>query len=118
MKKTIYLLLLIAFFALCFFIAYHGDRVEGVILGTTLAAIVLLLISFRSTAFSKFDFDSMPKGSKTLYLISFTLLLLGLFLITAPDMLWLKIAGAVVAFASAYVVLHISSRNVKTKHLD
>ena len=115
MKKTIYLLLLIAFFALCFFIAYHGDRVEGVILGTTLAAIVLLLISFRSTAFSKFDFDSMPKPTKTLYLISFVLLFAGLSLITAPDMLWLKIAGAVVAFASAFVVLYISSRHAKTK---
>ena len=115
MKKTIYLLLLIAFFALCFFIAYHGDRVEGVILGTTLAAIVLLLISFRSTAFCKLDFDSMTKPTKTIYLISYPLLFAGLSLITASDMLWLKIVGAVVAFASAFVVLYISSRHAKDK---
>ena len=115
MKKTIYLLLLIAFFALCFFIAYHGDRVEGVILGTTFAAFVLLIISFRSTAFSKLDFDSMTKPTKTIYLISYPLLFAGLSLITASDMLWLKIVGAVVAFASAFVVLYISSRHAKDK---
>lgn len=115
MKKTIYLLLLIAIYALCILIAYHGDRVESVILGITLAAFVLLLISFRSTAFSKFDFDSMTKPTKTIYLISYPLLFAGLSLITASDMLWLKIVGAVVAFASAFVVLYISSRHTKDK---
>lgn len=115
MKKTIYLLPLIAIYALVFYLVYRIQRADGVILGTTLAAIVLLLISFRSTAFSKFDFDSMPKPTKTLYFISFVLLFAGLSLITAPDMLWLKIVGAVVAFASAFVVLYISSCHTKTK---
>ena len=115
MKKTIYLLLLIAIYALVFYHVYRIQRADGVILGTTLAAIVLLLISFRSTAFSKFDFDSMTKPTKTLYFISFVLLFAGLSLITAPDMLWLKIVGAVVAFASAFVVLYISSRHAEDK---
>ena len=115
MKKTIYLLLLIAIYALCILIAYRSDRVEGEILGITLAAFVLLLISFRSTAFSKFDFDSMTKPTKTIYLISYPLLFAGLSLIRASDMLWLKIVGAVVAFASAFVVLYISSRHAKDK---
>lgn len=115
MKKTIYLLLLIAIFALVFYLVYRIQRADGVILGTTLAAFVLLIISFRSTAFCKLDFDSMTKPTKTIYLISYPLLFAGLSLITASDMLWLKIAGAVVAFASAFVVLYISSRHAEDK---
>lgn len=115
MKKTIYLLLLIAIFALVFYLVYRIQRADGVILGTTFAAFVLLIISFRSTAFSKLDFDSMTKPTKTIYLISYPLLFAGLSLITSSDMLWLKIVGAVVAFASAFVVLYISSRHAEDK---
>ena len=52
---------------------------------------------------------------KTIYFISIALLFAGLSLITASDMLWLKIVGAVVAFASAFVVLYISSHHAKDK---
>ena len=113
MKKTIYLLLLIALFSIPFFVEYRFHREDGTILGITFAAFVLLLISFRSTLCCTFDFDSMSKGSKFLYFLSFALLILGLRLITASDILWLKITGAAAAVAFFYVVMHIISLHTK-----
>ena len=117
MKKTFYFISYPLLFAGLSLIT-SSDMLWLKIVGAVVAfasAFVVLYISSRSTAFSKFDFDSMTKGLKTLYLISFPLLFAGLLLIRASDMLWLTIVGAVVAFASTFVVLYISSRHTKDK---